>query len=408
MALTPKQRKAALEKGLAVNLASTDETKYLSANPKAAAQLFVKPLPQVTSQKELPADGRPAVVPAHGQPRQTVDRQHSRQTVSPHYRQTPRVVNIKTEEVLPADRKTEVEPNTNSSSTLLAPVQWAVWEALREADVAGRLVSYRKLATAVNASIRGVRDALAVIEKEGGIRSKVTVRTPDEQGMRIELDALKPFQPASLKETKGLLKRDGKYRQTVDRKSLALPSDGLCLSVSITEYIKQTDIVELLRLLPPVWSIRERTLVEIARSFPAMTSLEFRRSLLLLVEQTTKSHTPVQNHNAWLKAAFAKNEGPLVTERMIEAQLDHIAQGVKGTQVKAAQASDKDDVQADLAALRRYVNATAEEREVIERVAETKVVLALRVTTPEKHSEIRDQALVEASREFFTKNPKEK
>ena len=162
MALTPKQRKAALEKGLAVNLASTDETKYLSANPKAAAQLFVKPLPQVTSQKELPADGRPAVVPAHGQPRQTVDRQHSRQTVSPHYRQTPRVVNIKTEEVLPADRKTEVEPNTNSSSTLLAPVQWAVWEALREADVAGRLVSYRKLATAVNASIRGVRDALAV------------------------------------------------------------------------------------------------------------------------------------------------------------------------------------------------------------------------------------------------------
>src|SRR5712692_3331109 len=408
MALTPKQRKVALEKGLAVNLASTDETKYLSANPKAAAQLFAKPLLQATSQKELPADGLPTDVPADGQPRHTVDRKHLRQTVSPHNRQTPPAVNIKTEEALPADRKTEVEPNTDSSSIPLAPVQWAVWEALREADAAGRLVSYRKLATAVNASIRGVRDALAVIEKEGGIRLKVTVRMPDEQGMRIELDALKPFRPASLKETKGLLKRHSNYRQTVDWKSLALPSDGLRLSVSITEYIKQTDIVELLKFLPPVWNIRERTLVEIARSFSAMTSLEFRRSLLLLVEQTAKSHILVQNHNAWLKAAFAKNEGPLVTERMIEAQLDHIAQGAKGTQVKAAQASGKDDLQADFAALRRYVNATAEEREVIEEVAETKVVPALRVTPPEKHSEIRDQALVEASREFFTKNPKEK
>ena len=408
MALTPKQRKVALEKGLAVNLASTDETKYLSANPKAAAQLFAKPLLQATSQKELPADGLPTDVPADGQPRHTVDRKHLRQTVSPHNRQTPPAVNIKTEEALPADRKTEVEPNTDSSRIPLAPVQWAVWDALREADIAGRLVSYRKLAQVVNASIRGVRDALAVIEKEGGIRLKVTVRTPDEQGMRIELDALKPFRPASLKETKGLLKRHSNYRQTVDWKSLALPSDGLRLSVSITEYIKQTDIVELLKFLPPVWNIRERTLVEIARSFSAMTSLEFRRSLLLLVEQTAKSHILVQNHNAWLKAAFAKNEGPLVTERMIEAQLDHIAQGAKGTQVKAAQASDKDDLQADFAALRRYVNATAEEREVIERVAETKVVPALRVTPPEKHSEIREQALVEASREFFTKNPKEK
>src|SRR5215475_7086122 len=125
MALTPKQRKAALDKGLAVNLAATDETKYLSPNPKAAAQLFAKPLSQAAAQRELPADGRPADVPADGLPRQTVDRKRYRQTVSPYYRQTPPTTSTKTEELLPADRKTEVEPDVDSSSIPLAPVQWA-------------------------------------------------------------------------------------------------------------------------------------------------------------------------------------------------------------------------------------------------------------------------------------------
>src|SRR5262249_41464813 len=150
-----------------------------------------------------------------------------------------------------------------------------------------------------NASIRGIRDAFAVIEKEGGIRSKATIRTPDEQGMRVAIEPRIPFRLASIKETKGLLKREGNYRQTVDRQSPALPADGLRLSVSITEYIKQTDMAELLLILPPAWMIRERTLVEIARSFPRMTLIEMRRSLLLLVDQVAKSRTPIQNHNAW-------------------------------------------------------------------------------------------------------------
>jgi hypothetical protein len=234
------------------------------------------------------------------------------------------------------------------------------------------------------------------------------VRTPDEQGLRIELDPLKPFRPASLKETKGLLKRDGNYRQTVDRKSPVLPSDGLRLSVCINKYILQTDVADVLRLFPPAWAVRERTLVEIARSFPEMTLLEFRRSLVLLIDQATKSTTPIRNHNAWLKAAFTKNEGPLVTERMIEAQLDHIAQGAKGTQAKGAYTKESRDLQADFAALRRYMTASAEERAAIERAADEQVAPALRVTTGEKHGEIREQALIEAAREFFAKNPQEK
>lgn len=74
MALTPKQRKAALQKGLSVDLATADDKKYLHPNPDAATQLFIKP-PKVSQSIELlPVDGRPAVLPADGQFRQTVDR----------------------------------------------------------------------------------------------------------------------------------------------------------------------------------------------------------------------------------------------------------------------------------------------------------------------------------------------
>jgi hypothetical protein len=254
MALTPKQRKAALEKGLSVNLTAGDDSKYRSPNPKAAIQLFVKPA-EVTQANKLPADGRPVDVPADDVSRQTVDQQHYRQTGSPHYRQTGSGIGAQKLIELPADGRPVASKELDDSLIPLAPIQWATWEALKEAESAGKLVSYRKLAQTVTASIRGVRDALAVIEKEGGIRAKTTVRTPDEQGMRIELNTLRPFRPASLKETKGLLKRGIDYRQTVDRQSLVLLADGLRLSVSITDYIKQTDIADLLRILPPISGI---------------------------------------------------------------------------------------------------------------------------------------------------------
>ena len=399
MALTPKQRKAALRKGLSVDLAAADDKKYLNPNPVAATQLFAK-LPKVNERaEELPADGRPVDVLADGQLRQTVDRQH--------YRQTGSKMRVPESTTLPADGRPVETQTLNNSTIPLAPLQWAIWEALKEADSLKKLVSYRKLAQIANASIRGVRDALSVIEKEGGVRSKITVRTPDEQGMQIELNTLKPFRPASLKETKGLLKREGNYRQTVDRQSRVLPSDGLRLSVSINDYIKQTDIADLLKILPPVWSIREKTLIEIARSFPTMTSLEFRRSLLLLVEQVTKSQTDIQNHNAWLKAAFAKSEGPLVTQSMIEAHLDHIARSPKVTQMKSPQSSIDDDIRGDFDALRWYLAASSEDRAAIEKAAEEAAASALRVAPSDKHPDIREQALIEAARVFFEKKSKE-
>src|SRR5262249_3739321 len=87
MALTPRQRKAALEKGLSVKLAAADDSKYRSPDPKAAMHLFARPAEEQKADL-LPADGRPAVLPADGVSRQTVDRQSYRQTGSPRYRQT--------------------------------------------------------------------------------------------------------------------------------------------------------------------------------------------------------------------------------------------------------------------------------------------------------------------------------
>lgn len=407
MALTPKQRKAALEKGLSVNLAAADDSKYRSPNPNAATQLFAKPAEATQSTSTLPADGRPVDVSADGLSRQTVDRQHYRQTGSPHYRQTGSERATQNLVELPADGRPVDSEEPNDSPIPLAPIQWVVWEALKEAESAGKLVSYRKLAQTVSASIRGVRDALVVIEKEGGIRTKITVRTPDEQGMRIALNTLKPFRPASLKETKGLLKRGANYRQTVDRKSQALPSDGLRLSVSITDYIKQTDVSELLRILPPVWNIRERTLIEIARSFPLMTSLEFRRSLLLLVDQAKKSQTAIQNHNAWLKAAFAKNEGPLVTQRMIEAHLDqigHVPRLAQARTYERQKSKEKGRGSAEeIELLRWYLACGAEERAKIDHRAEEKAAPLLTVVAEDKRAGVIEEARLEAIREHVAK-----
>jgi hypothetical protein len=280
-------------------------------------------------------------------------------------------------------------------------VQWAVWEALRDVEAAGRIVSYRKLAVAANATIRGVRDALAVIEKEGGIRSKATVRTADEQGLRIEIDPSRQFKKASLEETKGLLRRGDDYRQTVYRKSSALPSDGLRLSVF--NNIKQTDMGRLLRSTPAEWKIRERTLTEIAKVFPDMTTIEFRRSLMHLVEQAKSSGQPIQNHNAWLKAAFEKNEGPIVTENMIEAQIDQVAKTGKGEIVK----HEQETIQADFDVLRGYLAASSEEKAAIDQAAEERAARALSmVTSAEKRSEIIEHARLECAREFFAEAAK--
>lgn len=400
MALTPKQRRAALARGLSVDL-SPDKTKYTNANPDAALRLFRDPVsrhdPQSSSVQQPLSGGQE--LPADRLPRQTVDRKDYRQTVSPDYRQTVSPEGGSNAAPLPADRKTDVEPQTVQQGIPLAPVQWLVYEALLAADSAGTLVSYRKLAQAANASIRGVRDALAVIEKEGGIQAKTTVRTADEQGMRIMVNRTVPFTKASVSKTKGLARRGASYRQTVDRKTIGLPADRLSTSVCSNINIKQTDIADLLRMTPANWQLRERTLIEIAEALPAMTALEFRRSLMHLVAQANRSRTEIRDYNAWTKAAFLRTNGPLVTERMIEAQIDQVTKTAQGKR----EPGGDDDIRSDFAVLRRYLAANAEDRAAIDMAAAQRAAQALRIASAEQHAGIIEQARIECAREFFAR-----
>ena len=83
MGLTPKQRKAVLEKGLSVNLASpSDEAKYLAPNPKAATQLFAKGIKSTEDETELSADGRPEALPADRKPQLPADPLHRKRKTS--------------------------------------------------------------------------------------------------------------------------------------------------------------------------------------------------------------------------------------------------------------------------------------------------------------------------------------
>src|SRR5262249_16955933 len=53
------------------------------------------------------------------------------------------------------------------TSVPLAPLQWRVWKALY--DATGKVVSYQGLALQVKGSIPGIRQAIRILEREGGI-----------------------------------------------------------------------------------------------------------------------------------------------------------------------------------------------------------------------------------------------
>ena len=239
----------------------------------------------------------------------------------------------------------------DSNVPLLAPLQWLVWEALKEVDATGRTVSYRQLARQTKSTIDGVRKAVRVLLKEGGIITKKTVRTAQEQGFCVVVNHNIRFRRGTLNEAKAILKRGLSLGQTLDRQAGMLGPEGLRMFVCRNTNIKQTDIRHLLRVPPPDWNIREQTLIQIADVLPEMTAIEFRLSLTYLVEQAKQAKEPVRNPNAWVKAAFEKNGRPLVTEREIEARFEQTP--VK-REPRLAEAKGEGDRE-ELELLRRYI-----------------------------------------------------
>jgi hypothetical protein len=320
---------------------------------------------------------------------QTADPKHSGQTVRSSSGQTVKPKKIK---VLGPDSPAQVV-TFSSGSVILAPLQWAVWQALQEDEATHRVTSYRQLAKRTQSTIDGVRKAVKVLRKEGGITNQETVRSSQEQGFRVALSHEVVFHKGTLNEARGVLKRGLRLGQTTDSPSSALGPDRL---LSVCLYIKQTDIENLLRILPAEWSIRERTLTEIATQFPTMTAIEFRRSLLHLVGQARASRQAIQHPNAWVKAAFEKNGGPLITERDIDARLDYGPQTGQG-RVPVPKEDDSDDAEV----LQWYMAISQEDKEAIEQAAHERLETTRLLVSADKHAGLLEQARLECAREMF-------
>ena len=397
MAITAKQRKALLEKGRSVDL-SPNAPKFQRPKKHDPHKVFSKVTPQ---ERPPPADRQTVAPPADGRPSvSTTGRPAAlpadRRSLPPVGRQT--VAEEKKSEILPADGR-PVVPAPPSQKIPLAPVQWRVWEAISQAEEEGRSISRRELASIAKATIRGVRDAMNVLEEAGGILSKETVRTASEQGIRFTLDHSISFRQASRKETLGITKRAYNYRPTSDGRPVVLPADRrpsmyVCKK---NTYIQEEDIRNLLRVCPTSWKMREATLINIADMYPSMNATVFRLSLLRAVEQAQSGKKEVQNPNAWLKAAFQQNGKPLITERDLEAQL---ASPTSPNPPKPTKGREQGE-SSDMAVLRKYLAVSDEDRAEINRRAENKVASLLAQVGEDKREGIRVQAKIEAAREYF-------
>ncbi len=290
---------------------------------------------------------------------------------------------------LPSDGRGQVNlPPTYD--TLLSPLQWRVLQILRELEARLELSSYRDIAARVSSTREGVKSAIEVLRKVGAVLGYEIVRTAKTQGVRFRLNHEKQFQETSLGKSKGLPKRDSVLPLTVrGRRDV--------IGTSMYVFLNNTYIRELLQLLPVEWQIREQTLRQIWELNPTMSRLEFRRSLLTLIEQT-KAGPEVKNPNAWLKGAFERNGGPIVTETMIEDQLDR-----RAVSTAKAPTLEKDRTVEESEILRRYVTASAEDRDQIDQAAEERIGRLLTTVSPDKHAGIREQARLECTREFFKK-----
>ena len=255
------------------------------------------------------------------------------------------------------------------------------------------------------ATIRGVRDAMQVLEETGGILSKQTVRTATEQGIQFTLDHSISFRQASLKETLGIPKRAYIHRPTVGRRTVVPPSDrrSSMYVCKKNTYIQEEDIKNLLEVCPVEWKIREATLITIADYYPDMDPTTFRLSLLQALEQAREGKAVIKKPNAWLKAAFEKNGAPLITARDIEAQVTR-GQGAT-TKHRAASQADHHLVPAaqpeESEILRRYLAAPEDQRQEIdhqaaEHLAEMQPMLDQ--IGPDKTQEILIHARIEAAR----------
>ena len=278
----------------------------------------------------------------------------------------------------------------------LSPVQWHVLEVLQELETRSEISTYHDIAVRISGKREGVKSAIQVLHKVGAFLEFSIVRTAKIQGIQFRLDHTKQFKEISLRKSKGLPKRGTDLPLTVGGRR-----EGSTRMYVYSSFIyKNTYIRDLLKLFPSHWQIREQTLQQVWRGSPNMSGLEFRRSLLHLIEQT-KTGPEVKNPNAWLKGAFERNGGPIVTESMIEAQLER-----RPAPMPKIIDVDKDRRLEEAEILHAYLAADTEVKTQIDRMAEERIERLLKTISSEKHAGIREQARLECAREFFATKTK--
>ena len=273
---------------------------------------------------------------------------------------------------------------------LLSPVQWQVLKVLHEIADRSEICSYRDIAVRIKGKREGVKSAIQVLHKVGAFLEFSIVRTAKIQGIQFRLNHAKRFQETSLRKSKGLPKRGSDLPLTVGGRR------EVSTRMYVSSFIyKNTYIRELLKLFPAEWQIREQTLQQVWKGSPTMSRIEFRRSLVHLIEQI-KSGPEVKNSNAWLKGAFERNGGPIVTEFMIEAQLER-----RPVSIPKINDLEKDRRTEEGGVLHSYLAADVKEKAQIDRMAEERIERLLKTISPEKHAGIREQARLECAREYF-------
>src|SRR5215813_3666954 len=326
--LSPGERKKRRLEGLAVSLDDTDPKYFPSGDPHSVLMKAAPPADPQPPERDkeltvndtrsdrgttvLRSDRSTVVSPGEVQPG------YYGNTVVPSPRQDGRT-RVPRPDGIPEVSRLDRNPDaTDQGSIPLSELQWAVWQELQRISHTHQRTCYQDLAKAIHQKKRGVQRAIEALKREEAI-TLVHIKTKEFQGFSVEINSSARFHLGSKKEVYGIVKRG----QTVVPRHYGLTvvprySEHSMYVCKKNTYIHGDDLSVLLQIPPAEWKIREQTLIQIADAFPTMTALEFRLSLRRLVDQAKSGKQVIQNPNAWLKASFERNGGPLVSEREIE------------------------------------------------------------------------------------------
>jgi len=286
---------------------------------------------------------------------------------------------------------------SDHASIPLSELQWLVWQELQRISQTTQRTCFQDLARSINQKKRGLQRAVEALKREGAVKLTY-IKSKEFQGFSVEIDPTIRFHQGSTREVYGIVKRG----QTVVPRHYGLTvvprhSEHSMYVCKKNTYIQAENIKNLLENSPLEWKIREQTLIQIADAFPLMTALEFRLSIRRLVDQAKNGKQVIQNPNAWLKASFERNGGPLVTEREIEVR--ERQQEFRASPVPAPQPIENED--RDIDSMRRYMNASLEDRAEIDRLAEERIGRLLETISSDKHPGLREEARIECTREYL-------